>query len=54
MSEGRTETTEARPHIDEDTDEGAGRHRGVAAPAEDTQDEPHGRHRRTAGTEATA
>ncbi|MBY6305103.1 hypothetical protein [Streptomyces clavuligerus] len=45
MSEGRTETTEARPN-EEMIEEGAGKHRGIAAAAEETQGEPHGRHRR--------
>ncbi|MFI1888299.1 hypothetical protein [Streptomyces jumonjinensis] len=48
MSEARTDTAEARPHGIEGSDnEGAGKHRGVAAASEESAArEPHGKHRR--------
>ncbi|MFE7806218.1 hypothetical protein ACFU51_16420 [Streptomyces sp. NPDC057430] len=39
MSEARTDGTESQ---------GSGRHRGEAAPSEDSTSSPHGRHRRDA------
>ncbi|MCT4352945.1 hypothetical protein M5362_07360 [Streptomyces sp. Je 1-79] len=39
MSEARTDGTESQ---------GSGKHRGEAAPSEDSSSSPHGRHRRDA------
>ncbi|MFE3512674.1 hypothetical protein [Streptomyces sp. NPDC059129] len=47
MSEAGTDTIETPAHeATESAANGAGKHRGVAAAAEDSAAEPHGKHRR--------
>ncbi|MFC8824392.1 hypothetical protein ACFT9I_03430 [Streptomyces sp. NPDC057137] len=48
MSESRTDTAQDRPHqaAGDRDDNGHGKHRGGAAPTDDSQLSAHGRHRR--------
>ncbi|MFI1399234.1 hypothetical protein [Streptomyces sp. NPDC020681] len=45
MSESRTDTTQTRPQGADAG--GAGKHRGGAAPTEDSTATPHGKHRKS-------
>ena len=49
MSEARTDTTQQRPQpaaVAQDDTDGYGKHRGGAAPTEDSTSSVYGRHRR--------
>nr|WSZ95770.1 hypothetical protein OH820_08980 [Streptomyces sp. NBC_00857] len=56
MSEARTDTTQGRPQgadADQDGIGGLGKHRGGAAPTEDSATPAYGRHRRPGQSESS-